>query len=269
MADTPRNPLDKPGYELVFNDDFDSPALNTANWLPLYLPQWSSRERSRPNYRIADSQLVLQITADQQPWCPEFNGAVKVSNLQTGVSAGPLGSALGQHRFSADCRVREEQAPQQLFCPQYGYIEIRCRGGRGLRNVFGFWMIGFEDTPQHSAEICPFELKGWNAGSDRATLGFGLHPFGDPTIRDEFFEREFPIDATEFHLYAVDWSPEGVAFYLDNQLIHRTPQSPAYPMQLMLNLYELPPATDRPDAQPDYPTEFAIDYVRGWRKLGG
>jgi hypothetical protein len=37
-----------------------------------------------------------------------LNGDVKASNLQTGVYSGPVGSPYGQHRFSRDCLVREE-----------------------------------------------------------------------------------------------------------------------------------------------------------------
>ena len=42
--------------------------------------------------------LRLLIEADQPAWCPEFDGRVRVSSLQTGVFAGPLGTMIGQHR---------------------------------------------------------------------------------------------------------------------------------------------------------------------------
>ncbi|WP_220471204.1 glycoside hydrolase family 16 protein [Cohnella cholangitidis] len=188
IIDFPRN-IEKTGYKLVFNDDFDSHDLDRDKWFPYYLPQWSNRTNSKANYRIQDSQLILQITENQLPWCPEFNGNVKVSNLQTGVYSGPINSVNGQHRFSKNCLVREEQREERLFTPQYGYFEIRAKGTNDPNNVFGFWMIGFEDLPERSAEICPFELKGWNAQPDKSTIGFGIHPFGDPDMEDEFFEK--------------------------------------------------------------------------------
>ncbi|MNR22346.1 Glycosyl hydrolases family 16 [compost metagenome] len=128
-------------------------------------------------------------------------------------------------------------------------------------------MIGFEDQPHKSAEICPFELKGWNVDSDTCTIGFGLHPFGDPDIQDEFFEKEFRLDPTQFHLYAVDWTEQGVDFYIDNELIHTSRQSPQYPMQLMLNLYEIP-SENASNVKQVYPSEFSIDYVRCYQKNG-
>lgn len=262
MGDFPRNHEVKPGYTLVFNDDFNSSEIDREKWLPYYLPQWSNRENSKANYRIQDSQLILQITEDQLPWCPEWDGNIKVSNLQTGVFSGPMDSIYGQHRFSKDCRVKEEQPAERLFTPQYGYFEIRAKGTRDPNNLFAFWMIGFEDLPHRSAEICPFELKGWNVGADKSTIGFGLHPFGDPEIKEEFFEREFQMDTTKFHIYAVNWTPSGVEFYLDNELIHTSQQSPQYPMQLMINIYEIPSEKSGSTQAPIYPSEFAIDYVR-------
>ena len=262
-GDFPRNEKNKPGYTLVFEDDFDSGRLDESKWLPFYLPQWSSRAKTGAKYRFEDSQLILQITEDQEPWNPELDGAIKVSNLQTGVYSGPLGSEYGQHRFNPNCRVREEQAETRLFTPKYGYLEMRAKGLHTPNNLCALWMIGFEDRPERSAEICVFELKGWNGGgADRSTVGFGIHPFGDPKIDDEFFEREFPIDASRFHIYAVHWTAEGVGFYIDNVLVHQSKQSPDYPMQLMLNLYEIPRPGSDSEQRPKYPSEFHIDYIR-------
>ncbi|MFZ4662479.1 MAG: hypothetical protein ACOYNY_36055 [Caldilineaceae bacterium] len=72
---------DTGAYTLVFVDDFTTAHLDRTKWIPYYLPQWSSRAASQPRYRLADSCLILEITADQQPWCPEFNGAIRVSSL--------------------------------------------------------------------------------------------------------------------------------------------------------------------------------------------
>lgn len=262
----PRNDIKKSGYTLVFYDDFNSDELDRTMWLPYYLPQWSNRQRSKANYRIQDSQLILQINEDQLPWCPEFNGDVKVSNLQTGVFSGPLGSEYGQHKFTRNCLVREEQTVEKLFIQQYGYFEMRAKGAGNPNNVCGFWMIGFEDLPHRSAEICPFELKGWHVHNDMCTIGFGLHPFGDPHIEEEFFENEFSIDPTEFHIYAVNWTEEGIDFFIDNRLIHSSKQSPRYPMQMMLNIYEIPSQESGSQTAPVYPSEFTIDYIRCYRK---
>src|SRR5215211_7422412 len=96
MQDFPANPPAKSGYRLEWHDEFEGSELDTRKWLPYYLPHWSSRKQSTPNTTCQDGTLVLQITADQQPWCPEFDGAVKASCIQTGLYAGPVGSQRGQ-----------------------------------------------------------------------------------------------------------------------------------------------------------------------------
>ena len=75
--------------------------------------------------RVGGGRLRLRIDADQPPWCPELDGDVNVSSLQTGLFAGPLGSTIGQRRFSDDAVVREEQANVRLYTPAYGLIEMR------------------------------------------------------------------------------------------------------------------------------------------------
>lgn len=267
----PPNPLEKPGYQLEFHDEFDGGTLDQRKWLPVYLPQWSSRARSAPRYALRDSTLALQITHDHAPWCPEFDGTNRCSSVQTGVFAGPLGSHIGQHRFNPACTVREEQATARTYTPQYGYFELRARGPRDPRCLFALWMIGFEDVPERSGEIAILEIKGTNMTPSTARNGHGVHPWSDPQLSDDFAETELPIDATQFHIYAAEWRPDRVDFYVDNWLVRTVRQSPAYPMQFMLDIYELPVDAQSERFRPPaaYPKEFVIDYFRAYQPLGG
>ncbi len=254
----------KTNYRLEFEDNFQNHELDLNNWIPVYLPQWSSTEKSRPQYSIRDGKLLLQITADQEPWCPEFNGEVKCSNLQTGLFSGPVGSTQGQHKFSEDLRVKEAQTTQRTYVPQYGLFEIRCRVPQlGTDNVAALWMIGFEDEPHRCAEICIVELIGEKQPDSGATIGYGTKPFADPKIKGDFHEDTFDLSLNDFHTYAAEWTPEWIDFYLDGQKIRRVYESPDYPMQLMLNVYEVPIEGHSP-ANNTYPITFEIDYVRGY-----
>jgi hypothetical protein len=247
--------------ELVFEDDFDGPDLDRGHWLPYYLPQWSSRRQSVARYTVADGQLRLRIDADQPPWCPEFDGEVRVSSLQTGVFAGPLGSRVGQHQFNPAAVVREEQEPQRLWTPTYGRVEIRMTAPADPEVMVALWMIGYEDEPHRSAEICVCEIFGSEVEPDRALVGMGVHPFGDPLITDDFEKVEVDVDVRELHTYAVDWRPGRVDFVVDGALHKVVRQAPDYPMQLMLDIYAFGPPVDADR----YPKEFVVDHVRGYR----
>jgi hypothetical protein len=270
MADTAGpgrvvDPVSKAGYELAFEDTFDGEVLDEARWLPYYLPQWSSREAAAARYRLGDGTLRLVIEADQPPWCPEFDGQTRVSSLQTGVFAGPVGSTVGQSRFHPGLVVRQAQRNARLYTPQYGLFELRAKAIDDPRCMVALWMIGYEDEPQRSAEICICEIFGRDVTAGSVGVGMGLRPFGDPTIRDEFSVETVAIDAREFHLYAAEWTPEHVAFFVDHRLVKKVDQSPGYPMQFMLDIYEFP--DDGQPAQPSrpYPKQFVVDYFRGYR----
>jgi beta-glucanase (GH16 family) len=207
------------------------------------------------------------IAEDQHPWCPEYDGEVRVSSLQTGLFAGPVGSSVGQHRFNPAAVVREAQSNVRLYTPQYGRIELRAKALDDPGAMVSLWLIGYEDEPVRSAEICVCEIFGRDVGPDRASIGMGVHPFGDPTIVDAFSREEVPIDAREFHVYAAEWTREQVAFFVDEELVKTVRQSPSYPMQLMLGVYEFRSEDPGPRTGA-YPKEFVVDYVRGYRPAG-
>lgn len=268
----PANPLTKPGYVLEFHDEFDGPDLSTEKWLPFYLPHWSSREKTRPDFMFENGCLVLRIGKDRAPWCPEFDGEVRCSSIQTGAFSGPLGSPVGQLRFNPACLVREEQPNVRLYTPLYGYFEIRARGPATGANHASLWMIGYEDSPESSGEIAVFELLGSRSGPLFSGIRYGVHPWSDPDLQEQFFDETVDIDTREFHVYAVEWKPESIDFYLDNRRLRTLPQSPRYPMQFMLSLYEHPfegAWSGVYDPLAPYPKEFAVDYIRAYRPVGG
>lgn len=123
--------------------------------------------------------------------------------------------------------------------------------------MVALWMIGFEDEPERSAEICICEIFGSESGAGRALVGMGVHPFGDPLIVDDFDEIDAAIDVARWHEYGAIWTLEDVTFFIDGTPVKHVDQSPQYPMQLMLNIYDFaPPTPDRPSAP------FQIDRLR-------
>ena len=260
----PPNPLDKPGYRLEFSDEFEASDLDLSRWLPYYLPQWSSRELSATRYIIEDSKLVLFINEDQPPWCPEFDGAVKCSSIQTGVYAGPLGSSIGQHRMNEACVVREAQTTRYLYTPKYGYFEARAKAPALAGSVAALWMIGLEERPEESGEIAIFELFGDQMTATASEVRYGVHPWADATLTDEFYRDTHPFDATQFHIYAIEWTPRHIDIYVDNARVRRIMQSPAYPMQFMLGIYDIPLKNG---SAGKYPRRFEIDYFRAYQPV--
>jgi len=260
------NPIEKPGYRLEFSDEFDQGSLDRTKWLPYYLPQWSNRALAAARYTLTDSTIRLLIEDDQLPWCPEHDGAIRVSSLQSGCFAGPPGSPIGQHRFKPDLMVTETQPALKLYTPKYGYFETRLKAIPIPGYMVALWMIGFEEHPGQSAEICICEIFGYQMTREAATIGYGLHPFTDPAITDEFYRDRIEMDASGYHIYAAEWTPKQVDFFVDNKRLRAVRQSPGYPMQFMLGIYEIPQQLNEHSLPDRWPKMLEVDYVRGYQR---
>lgn len=261
-------PQERSSYQLEFQEEFEGATLSEHRWLPFYLPHWSAREKSAARYTLPGKGLHLHIERDQQPWLPDIDGALRVSCLQTGSFSGPVGSCIGQHRFHPDLRVREEQPTLQLYAPLYGYFETRFQAVPIPGYMVALWMIGVETQPHESGEICICEVFGQDMTAETAQVRYGVHPFGDTSLYDEFYAETFQMDASQFHTYAVDWKPDSLTFFVDGVAVRTIHQSPNYPMQFMLTLYELPHQLTEASVNAPWPRTAHIDYVRGYRHLG-
>lgn len=268
MSDRPQTqPAGQPaGRRLVFDDDFDDPELDPDVWLPHYLPAWSSRAETKASYEIRDSCLHLTVPPDQGLWCADDHSPpLRVSGIQSGNFSGPVGSTVGQQPYREGLTVREEQEPFWGWTPDHGYVEIRARGVLTPRSMVAFWMVGIEDRPERSAEICVAEIFGDAVvPGASAAVGVGLHPFRDPAVAEDFAAVRLPIDVAEFHRYAVDWTPERADFLVDGEPVRSCPRPPSYPMQMMLAVFDFPEQSTGDDG--DVVPALVIDHLRGYQR---
>ncbi|MDX2004478.1 MAG: glycoside hydrolase family 16 protein [Meiothermus sp.] len=263
--DFPPNPLERPGYTLEFSDEFDRETLDTGKWFPYLLPHWSSLERTSARYALKDGSLRLRIEEDQPTW---VDGSDRVANLQTGHFSGPKGSQVGQFRHYNPAFVVTENLPTvRHYTPLFGYFEVRLKALAVTGYHTALWMIGF-DQPQ-AGEIRCFELHGGNIEPGRSRVDTGILSWDDPNLMQETYEDWLPFNAAEYHVYGVEWTPERVDFYVDNRKFRSIEQSPKYPMQFMLGLYERPHELRAEDAIIPFPRVCEIDYFRAYRAKNG
>jgi hypothetical protein len=261
--------IDRSAYELEVDETFEDARLDDRLWLPNYLPHWSSRSATRARYDVGGGELRLRIDADQPPWNRDKDGWVRVSGLQTGQSSGPLGSRAGQLQFADGLVVREAQSVEALYTPTYGLVEVRLEAIADPANMVALWMIGFEDEPERSGEICVCEIFGRDVTPETARVGMGVHPWADTTLRDDFEQVTVEIDVREPHWYAAEWRPGIVRFYIDERLVKVVDQAPTYPMQSMLTLYEFGDGPEPVSVADAYPKVAVVERFRGWRPVTG
>jgi hypothetical protein len=197
-------------------------------------------------------------------WCADLHHPpLRVSAVQSGNASGPAGSTAGQQPFRAGLRVREAQPTVWGFTPFRGRVEVECRAVVGRGSMFSAWMVGLEDVPTRSGEICLVEVFGRTIRVEDsrtvADVGSGVHPFRDPALHEEFSAEPTPIDVARFHTYAVDWSASRLVFSVDGSVTRVLDQAPDYPVQLILGVFDFPDESPDPSVVP----ELVVRHVTG------
>ena len=239
---------------MPFVDDFDGPELDRDAWLPHYLPHWSSRAESAATYAVEGSELRLTIPPEQGLWCADTHDdpPLRVSGVQSGERA-------GQQPFRDGQRVREPQPTWWGVTPHRERLEIRARMELSPRSMASVWLVGPEDEPERSGEICVFEIFGDALdGAASAAVGMGIKPFRDPALTWDFEAPRLPIDVREPHDYAADWRPGRVDFSVDGEAVRSVAQAPDYPLQFMVAVFDFPQTPGPADHVP----LLAVDRVR-------
>ena len=254
------------GFGQGFVDDFEGEDLDRTVWVPHYLPAWSSRARTRAAYEVGRSHLRLFVPVDHPVWCEgDHLPPIRVSGIQSGSWSGPLGSTMGQQPFREGQVVLEEQPEQWGWTPSGGTVELRARMVLSPRSMAALWMVGREQVPEESAEICVVEVFGEaverSASGAAAAVGMGLHAFRDPGVTEDFEAPRVPVDVADWHTYAVRWGPERADFLVDGAVVRSCARPPAYAMQLMLAVFDFPEQSDGHDAH--LVPELVVDWIRG------
>jgi hypothetical protein len=254
-----------------FDERFAGTGLDPAVWTASYLPAWSSRAASAATYAVDGGGLRLSIPPEQGLWCADLHRPpLRVSAVQSANRSGPVGSTDGQQPFREGLLVREEQPTVLGLTPFHGHVAVTCRAVLSPRSMFSAWMVGLEDRPERCGEICVVEVFGDALATDThgrptARYGCGVHAFRDPDLAEDFAAPTVAVDVTRTHTYAVTWTAEGVDFLLDGALVRSTPQSPRYPMQLILGVFDFPDratAAQREGREGPPTPELVVERVR-------
>jgi hypothetical protein len=243
------------------HDTFAGPVLDAGLWAPHYLPHWTTPVRSAARYDFVPGGLRLRIDHDQPAWRPE-DGEMRVSNLQTGSWTGPVGGTQGQHRHRPDGLVVRTATPtRRLWTPSSGEVEVVVSASSDPLCMVGIWLVGFEESsPEDSGEICLAELFGDKLGPDGSTVRLGIKAHHDPRLRTDLADVRLPLDATAPHSYAARWDASGVRLLVDGATVWTSDQVLAYPLQLMIDLFEFPAGPRDPG---HYPRTAVVRSVTG------
>jgi beta-glucanase (GH16 family) len=167
---------------------------------------------------------------------------------------------------------------QGLFSQAYGRFEARIKIPAGQGMWPAFWMLGNNITSvgwPSSGEIDIME----NIGKEPGTVHGSLHgPRTGGGTSDATAPFSLPAGqnfAADFHLYAVEWEPGTVRFYVDTNLYatFTSSQWPAggtwvfdHPFFIILNVAVGGSWPGSPDNTTQFPQQMLVDYVRVYTK---
>lgn len=267
------SPVEKEGYRLIFDEEFNNPngKLDSKLWVDKYLSSWTrTPEFAKPIYEMKNGSMQLQVQEDTPGWAPEYDGETRVSGFTTG-------NRNGLHNWNGNNVVRNPVETELTHINQYGYYEIRAKGQAGSSRHSAWWLLGFEDQVDHSAEIDIFEIL----GRQKTAVPRAFHNWNDKDafpVRDsgETFVNPNANFHDEWHTFGMDWQegtgsgafPDKLVFYVDGKVVGSKNLNIDYPMIQLFSQYEKRAGGwTGPWEWMPYPNSFDIDYVRVYKKL--
>lgn len=200
------------------------------------------------------------------------NAAIRGGNLVIRAFKEKYTGADGVTRQYTSARFKT----QTKFSQEYGRFEARIKIPRGQGLWPAFWMLGNDiDSVGWPAcgEIDIMENVGKEPTIIHGTI-HGLGYSGAAGIEARYTLESGQAFADQFHIFAVEWEPKAIRFYVDDHLyVTRTPSDipPVqkwafdHPFFLLLNLAVGGDWSGPPDSNTKFPQTMLVDYVRVYR----
>ena len=224
----------KPGYRLVFSDEFIGPTLNAKKW-ETSLP-WGNTNRVEQQYYTPESVSqrdgVLTMTARKKP----TNGKSYASGV-----------------ISSSDR----------FVFTYGYSEIRAQVPAGTGLWSAFWLVSPIQGSNDEADV--MEILGSDPSKGYAVLHYGTMAKKGRSL-STYRNPDFSVG---FHTFAVNWEPDLMVWYVDGVERYRVTQNiPSTPMYLITNLAVggVDSWSGPPNRYTEFPAELKVDYIRVFQR---
>lgn len=241
-------------FELVWQDEFDGPSLNTDTWIASFSTAYNNE---------------LQFYTNRSQNLQIRDGVLNIIGLRERY----------QTRDWTSARIRT----QGRMDFRYGKVEMRARLPEGKGLWPAFWMLPSDNTYgpwPYSGEIDILENRGHQMDRFQTTVHYSAraHPGSGNALADRrYIEKETVLSADSlnaWHTYGLSWEEDRLTWFFDGQEVFTIPRTQIeasagiYPFDqdfhLILNLAI--GGNYLGDAQPDASTpdtsRFEIDYVR-------
>jgi len=249
----------KHGWKLVWRDEFRGRKIDPKKWNVLL------REHSKHN----ELQYYVPDEAYLEAGCLRLRSRVRDYGSKQYTSGrvdtkGKLATVYG--RFEIRARLPEGKGlwPAHWLYPQNRNWEMEYLMAEAVAN--GKERLILEDRPWYS-EIDIMEFLGHEPNTIYGTLHYYTYDGQKKTSSGTW--KGNTDYSKDFHLYTLEWEPDALRWYIDNQLIHTTTNGiPHTPHYLILNTAVGGQWPGNPDAATSFPQFHDIDYVRVYQRDG-
>jgi len=223
------------GWNSVWNDEFSGTSVDTARWEV-------ANRRDSPNNEL-QYYLPSQVTVG--------GGQLKITANNLIFDGKPYRSGL--------IRTWQEQ--------RFGRWEVRADLPTGQGMWPAIWLLPRNADWPVGGEIDIMENVGNNTFFVKGSYHYNWSPGSPITSNNDYITGE--DFAAGMHTYAVEWEPNQLRFYVDDNLYHTVdnPIQPAeVPMSLIINLAVGGDWPGSPDGSTVFPQTFDVDYARYWER---
>jgi len=246
-------------WKLVWQDEFDSKTIDATKWNVL------TREQSKHNelqYYIPDD-VYLENGRLRLRSCIRDYGSKHYTSGRLDTN-GKLAQVYGRFEIRAKLPEGKGLWPAHWLYPQNRNWEMEQIMTAAVAN--GQERLIPEDRPWYS-EIDIMEFLGHEPNVVYGTLHYCTY---DGQRRNTSVTWKGDCDySMGFHVYALEWEPDSIRWYIDDKLIHvSTVGIPHTPHYLILNTAIGGGWPGDPDSTTVFPQYHDIDYVRVYQRLG-
>ena len=240
---TPIPPV--PGWELVWHDEFDAEAIDTANWTyDIGAGGWGNGEAqyytSRPeNARIENGMLVIEARQEKYEDSYYTSARLKTQGLQS-------------------------------F--QYGRIEARIKVPVGDGLWPAFWMLGSSFDGTNWPDCGEIDIMEYVGREPDLIIGTLHGPGYSGALGVSQWNRQEYAIADDFHTYTIEWKAGQIDWYYDGEKYHTDLSGRQWvfdqPFFIILNLALGGTLGGPIGLDTAFPTQYTVDYVRVYQAAG-